>query len=224
MQVELRNGDFDYALLQSSDQRRGRASAMRNPSLQRVATTFRAGAPQIYGHREPRSRRRRSASRSDSCSAALSDYVGSNYVGQIHQVRPRLPDLYAGGRQVSRQRRRHSQPQGQGGRRNHDADRHGGRRQAKCKALRSSASTISTRRRRSSAARRPGSARDRPSTSWSRSPAHVLPTGTGFEWTAMSYQEKQVGIADLLRVRPRAAARLFRAGRPVRELDPAASP
>ena len=36
----------------------------------------------------------------------------------------------------------------------------------------------------------------------------TLPRGTGFEWTAMSYQEKQVGNQLYLRVRSRHAAGL----------------
>ena len=74
------------------DQRRGRECAMRNPSLQRVATTFRAGAPQIYCQRRPRSRRRRSASPSDRCSPpspAMSDRTMSarfNKFGHVFQI------------------------------------------------------------------------------------------------------------------------------------------
>ena len=35
--------------------------------------------------------------------------------------------------------------------------------------------------------------RARPSPSWSRLAAQVLPQGMGYDWTATSYQEKQVG-------------------------------
>ena len=43
----------------------------------------------------------------------------------------------------------------------------------------------------------------------------TLPPGTGYEWTAMSYQEKAVSQPDLLRVRAGDAAGLSRARRPV---------
>ena len=43
--------------------------------------------------------------------------------------------------------------------------------------------------------------------------------GTGYEWTAMSYQEKAVGKQIYLRLRPRAPARLSLPRRPVRKLD-----
>ena len=43
----------------------------------------------------------------------------------------------------------------------------------------------------------------------------TLPPGTGFEWTAMSYQEKVVGGQIYLGVRPRPAAGLSRAGRTI---------
>ena len=45
----------------------------------------------------------------------------------VQQVRPRLPDLHAGEREPARLDRRHAQSQGEGGQRNNDADRHGGR-------------------------------------------------------------------------------------------------
>ena len=47
MQVEIRNGNFDYSLLQSLTNALV-ANANSQSSLQRVATTFRAGAPQFY--------------------------------------------------------------------------------------------------------------------------------------------------------------------------------
>ena len=55
---------------------------MRNPSLQRVATTFRAGAPQIFVNVN-RIKAETIGVTVGQLFAALSDYVGSNYVGQI---------------------------------------------------------------------------------------------------------------------------------------------
>ena len=45
--------------------------------------------------------------------------------------------------------------------------------------------------------------------------AQTLPPGTGYEWTAMSYQEKIVGNQIYYRLRAGAAAGLSRARRPV---------
>ena len=47
----------------------------------------------------------------------------------------------------------------------------------------------------------------------------TLPPGTGYEWTAMSYQEKEVGNQNLHHLRPEPLARLPRACWPVRKLD-----
>ena len=43
----------------------------------------------------------------------------------------------------------------------------------------------------------------------------TLPTGTGFEWTAMSYPGEATRQPDILRLRLRYPARLFRSGGPV---------
>ena len=51
--------------------------------------------------------------------------------------------------------------------------------------------------------------------------AQSLPKGTGFDWTAMSFQEKQVGSTDLLHLRLRDPDGLSGARRTIRELDPA---
>ena len=47
----------------------------------------------------------------------------------------------------------------------------------------------------------------------------TLPPGTGYEWTAMSYQEKEVGNQIYIIYAPEPAARVPGAGRPVRKLD-----
>ena len=48
--------------------------------------------------------------------------------------------------------------------------------------------------------------------------AASCPPAMGIEWTGMSYQEKRVGVAGALRLRPGGADGLPRPGRPVREL------
>ena len=81
MQVELRNGNFDYALLQTLTNAVV-ANSNAQSSLQRVATTFRAGAPQIFVNVN-RIKAETIGVTVGQLFAALSDYVGSNYVGQI---------------------------------------------------------------------------------------------------------------------------------------------
>src|SRR6185437_9724120 len=78
---EMRNGNFDYALLQTLANAVA-AQANAQSSLQRVATTFRAGAPQIFVGIN-RIKAETLGVTVGQVFAALSDYVGSNYVGQI---------------------------------------------------------------------------------------------------------------------------------------------
>jgi hydrophobic/amphiphilic exporter-1 (mainly G- bacteria), HAE1 family len=81
MQVELRNGNFDYALLQSLTNAVV-SSANAQSSLQRVATTFRAGAPQLFVDVD-RIKAEKIGVTVGQVFAALSGYVGSGYVAQI---------------------------------------------------------------------------------------------------------------------------------------------
>ena len=82
MQVELRNGEFRLCrccrLWPTPLSRKANAQS----SLQRVATTFRAGAPQIFVNVN-RIKAETLGVTVGQLFAALSDYVGSNYVGQI---------------------------------------------------------------------------------------------------------------------------------------------
>ena len=186
---------------------------MRQSSLQRLATTFRAGAPQIYVTVN-RIKAETIGVTVGQLFAALSDYVGSNYVGQITKF-GHVFQIYA---QADAKYRA-----------NVDDIRN-----LKVKAGDGTMtpigtvvdikevqgpSLISLYNLYPSATivggPAPGFSSGQALDIMEQIAAHVLPTGTGFEWTAMSYQEKQVGIADLLRVRARAAARLFRSGRPV---------
>ena len=103
MQVEIRNGDFDYDLLQSLANTVV-ADGNAQSGLQRLATTFRAGAPQYSVVRRPDE------------SGGARHYRGPGVLrpgrlcrfelrDAVQQVRPRLPGLYAGGRGQARHRR-----------------------------------------------------------------------------------------------------------------------
>ena len=219
MQVEIRNGDFDYALLQTlaggvvSD---GNAQS----SLQRLATTFRADAPQLDVIVD-RIKAETLGITVGNVFSALSSYVGSTYAaqfnkfGHVFQVYTQaLPDYRASAEQ-------HRQPQGRRGERNHDADRNGDRRQ-----------------------KGPGSAADQPLQSLSigygrRQSGQRLQLGSGARHHGTDRRAGPAGrnglrmdrnvlsgkagrLANLLRFRPRAVARLFRIGWAIRELDPAA--
>src|SRR5579871_3956047 len=81
MQVELKSGNFDYALLQTLANTIV-AQGNEQSSLSRLATTFRAGAPQIYIGVN-RIKAETIGVTVGQLFAALSDYVGSNYVAQI---------------------------------------------------------------------------------------------------------------------------------------------
>ena len=190
MQVEMRNGNFDYALLQTLANAVA-AQANAQSSLQRVATTFRAGAPQIFVGIN-RIKAETLGVTVGQVFAALSDYVGSNYVGQITKF-GHVFQIYAQAEAKFRA--------------NVDDIRN-----LKVKAGDGTMTPIGTvaevREVQGPAlislynlypsATIVGG----PATGFSSGQAldlmeqigaHVLPPGTGFEWTAMSYQEKQVG-------------------------------
>ncbi|HXW49909.1 MAG TPA: efflux RND transporter permease subunit, partial [Xanthobacteraceae bacterium] len=81
MQVEIRNGDFDYALLQSLADaviRDGNAQS----GLQRVSTSFRAGAPQ-FRVTVDRIKAETLGITTGNVFAALATYVGSDYAAQF---------------------------------------------------------------------------------------------------------------------------------------------
>jgi hydrophobic/amphiphilic exporter-1 (mainly G- bacteria), HAE1 family len=190
MQVEMRNGDFDYALLQTLANTMA-AQANDQSSLQRVATTFRAGAPQIFVTVN-RIKAETIGVTVGQLFAALSDYIGSNYVGQITKF-GHVFQIYA---QADAKYRA-----------NVDDIRN-----LKVKAGDGTMtpigtvvevkevqgpSLISLYNLYPSAtivgSPAPGFSSGQSLDIMEQIAAHVLPTGTGFEWTAMSYQEKQVG-------------------------------
>ena len=81
MQVELKNGNFDYSLLQSLTNALV-ANSNGQSSLSRVATTFRAGAPQFFVNVD-RVKAERIGVTVGQVFSALSGYVGSGYVSQF---------------------------------------------------------------------------------------------------------------------------------------------
>jgi hydrophobic/amphiphilic exporter-1 (mainly G- bacteria), HAE1 family len=83
MQVEIKKGNFDYALLQTLADEVVRG-ANGQSALQRVATTFRAGAPQ-YAVTVDRIKAETLGVTAGQVFSALSDYVGASYVTQFNK-------------------------------------------------------------------------------------------------------------------------------------------
>src|SRR5574337_1304048 len=83
MQVELKSGNFDYALLQSLTNAVV-ANSNAQSALQRVATTYREGAPQRFVNVD-RIKAERIGVTVGQVFSALSDYIGANYGGQFHK-------------------------------------------------------------------------------------------------------------------------------------------
>ncbi len=83
MQLEIRNGNFDYALLQTiADTVLKNANAQ--SALQRVGTSFRAGVPQLAVTVD-RIKAETLGIEVGQVFSALSDYVGSSYVTQFNK-------------------------------------------------------------------------------------------------------------------------------------------
>ncbi|MGA2894978.1 MAG: efflux RND transporter permease subunit [Xanthobacteraceae bacterium] len=190
MQVEIKNGDFDYALLQSlagAVVKTGNAQS----ALQRLSTTFRAGVPQLNVTVD-RTKAETLGITVGNVFAALATYIGSDYTaqfnkfGHVFQVYTQaLPEFRASADDI---------------------------RNLKVKAGNGTMTPIGTV---VDIKEVQGplliSLYDLyPSATIVGSPAlgfgsgqaldimgqigqHELPPGTGYEWTAMSYQEKQVG-------------------------------
>jgi hydrophobic/amphiphilic exporter-1 (mainly G- bacteria), HAE1 family len=190
MQVEIRNGDFDYALLQSLADAVVKAGSTQS-SLQRLNTTFRAGAPQLSVTVD-RTKAETLGITVGNVFSALSAYVGSNYAaqfnrfGHVFQVYAQaLPDYRASADDL---------------------------RNLKVKAGNGTVTPIGTVVDIKEV-RGPSLIslyNLYPSATVVGGPAlgfgsgqaldimdqigqHELPPGTGYEWTAMSYQEKLVG-------------------------------
>ncbi len=190
MQVEIRNGDFDYALLQSLADAVVKAGSAQS-ALQRLNTTFRAGAPQLSVTVD-RTKAETLGITVGNVFSALSTYVGSDYTaqfnkfGHVFQVYTQaLPDYRASADDI---------------------------RNLKVKAGNGTVTPIGTvvDIKEVQGPSLISLYNLYPSASVVGSPAlgfgsgqaldimdqigqHELPSGTGYEWTAMSYQEKQVG-------------------------------
>jgi hydrophobic/amphiphilic exporter-1 (mainly G- bacteria), HAE1 family len=190
MQVEIRNGDFDYTLLQNLANAVVGAGKEQS-ALQRLSTTFRAGAPQLNVTVD-RTKAETLGITVGNVFSALSTYVGSNYTdqfnkfGHVFQVYTQaLPDFRATADEI---------------------------RNLKVKAGNGTVTPIGTV---VDITQVQGPSLISlynlyPSATVVGSPAlgfgsgqaldimdqicqHELPSGTGCEWTAISYQQKQVG-------------------------------
>jgi hydrophobic/amphiphilic exporter-1 (mainly G- bacteria), HAE1 family len=190
MQVEIRNGDFDYTLLQNLADtvvRDGNAQS----ALQRLSTTFRAGAPQLNVIVD-RTKAETLGITVGNVFSALSTYVGSDYAaqfntfGHVFQVYTQaLPDYRASADDI---------------------------RNLKVKAGNGTVTPIGTvvDIKKVQGPSLISLYNLYPSATVVGSPAlgfgsgqaldimdqigqQALPKGTGYEWTAMSYQEKAVG-------------------------------
>ena len=190
MQVEIRNGDFDYALLQSlADDvvRTGNAQS----GLQRLNTSFRSGAP-AFSVTIDRTKAETLGITVGNVFAALSTYVGSDYAaqfskfGHVFQVYTQaLPGYRASVDDI-----RNLKVRAGNGTMTPIAT------VADIKAIQEPllislynlypSATVSG----SSA---PGFSSGEALSIMDQIARHELPPGTGYEWTAMSFQEKAVG-------------------------------
>jgi HAE1 family hydrophobic/amphiphilic exporter-1 len=190
MQVEIRNGDFDYALLQSMADavvRDGNAQS----GLRRVSTSFRASAPQ-FRVTVDRIKAETLGITTGNVFAALATYVGSDYAaqfskfGHVFQVYTQaLPDYRATADDIRNLKVKAGNgtmtPIGTVA----EIKEVQGPLLISLYNLYPSASVVG------SAA--PGFSSGEALDIMDQIGAHALPTGAGYEWTAMSYQEKAVG-------------------------------
>ncbi len=83
MQIEVRDGSFDLGKLENSTNAMVRAASSQS-SIQRVSTTFRAGAPQ-YKVVIDREKVQTLLLTADQVFATLASYIGSSYVDQFNK-------------------------------------------------------------------------------------------------------------------------------------------
>ena len=190
MQVEIKNGDFDYALLQSLTDaviRDGNAQS----GLQRLSTSFRAGAPQ-FRVTVDRIKAETLGITTGNVFSALATYVGSDYAaqfnkfGHVFQVYTQaLPDYRASANDIRNLKVRAGNgtmtPIGTVV----DVKEVQGPLLISLYNLYPSATVVGNAASGFSS----GEALD----IMDQIGEQGLPTGTGYEWTAMSYQEKAVG-------------------------------
>ncbi len=190
MQVEIRNGDFDYDLLQSLANTVV-ADGNAQSGLQRLATTFRAGAPQ-FSVVVDRTKAEALGITVGQVFSALSGYVGSNYVTQFNKF-GHVFQVYT---QANADKRATVDDI----------------RNLKVRAGNGTMTPIGTAIEVSQVtgpplislynlyptatvvgSPAPGFSSGQALDLMEQVGAQALPTGTGFDWTAMSYQEKTVG-------------------------------
>jgi HAE1 family hydrophobic/amphiphilic exporter-1 len=190
MQVEIKNGDFDYALLQSlADAVVGAGNAQ--SALQRLSTTFHAGAPQLNVIVD-RTKAETLGITVGNVFSALSTYVGSDYAaqfntfGHVFQVYTQaLPDYRASAEDIQNLKVKAGNgvmtPIGTVV----DIKEVQGPLLISLYDLYPSATVVGNPA--------PGFSSGEALDIMDQLGAHTLPSGTGYEWTAMSYQEKLVG-------------------------------
>ena len=190
MQVEIKNGDFDYALLQSLTDaviRDGNAQS----GLQRLSTSFRAGAPQ-FRVTVDRIKAETLGITTGNVFSALATYVGSDYAaqfnkfGHVFQVYTQaLPDYRASANDIRNLKVRAGNgtmtPIGTVV----DVKEVQGPLLISLYNLYPSATVVGNAA--------PGFSSGEALDIMDQIGEQGLPTGTGYEWTAMSYQEKAVG-------------------------------
>lgn len=190
MQVEIKNGDFDYALLQSLADaviRDGNAQS----GLRRLSTSFRAGAPQ-FRVTVDRIKAETLGITTGNVFAALATYVGSDYAaqfnkfGHVFQVYTQaLPDYRATADDIRNLKVRAGNgtmtPIGTV----IDVKKVQGPLLISLYNLYPSATVVGNSA--------PGFSSGQALDIMDQIGEQGLPTGTGYDWTAMSYQEKAVG-------------------------------
>ncbi|MFZ0148893.1 MAG: efflux RND transporter permease subunit, partial [Xanthobacteraceae bacterium] len=190
MQVEIKNGDFDYALLQSLADaviRDGNAQS----GLRRLSTSFRAGAPQ-FRVTVDRIKTETLGITTGNVFAALATYVGSDYAaqfnkfGHVFQVYTQaLPDYRATADDIRNLKVRAGNgtmtPIGTV----IDVKKVQGPLLISLYNLYPSATVVGNSA--------PGFSSGQALDIMDQIGEQGLPTGTGYDWTAMSYQEKAVG-------------------------------
>jgi len=190
MQVEIRNGDFDYALLQSLANAVIRAGNAQS-ALQRLNTTFRTDAPQLNVTVD-RIKTETLGITVGNVFSALSTYVGSNYAAQFNKFghvfqlyTQALPEYRASVDDIRNLRVKAGNgtmtPIGTVV----DVKEVQGPLLISLYNLYPSATVVGSAAPSFSS----GEALD----IMDQIGQHELPPGTGYEWTAMSYQEKAVG-------------------------------
>jgi hydrophobic/amphiphilic exporter-1 (mainly G- bacteria), HAE1 family len=190
MQVEIRNGDFNYALLQSLTDAVIRDASAQS-ALQRLGTTFRAGAPQL-SVTVNRVKAETLGITVGNVFSALAGYVGSTYAaqfnkfGHVFQVYTQaLPEYRATIQAVENLKVKAGNgtmtPVGTVV----DVKEAQGPPLISLYNLYPSATVVGS----AAAGFSSGQALD----IMDQIGAQALPAGTGYEWTAISYQEKAVG-------------------------------